>query len=150
MRIAGFRKIIIRPDLQPDDPIGYVIHGRQEDHGRTPGSTDPSQDREAIFAWHDEIQNDAIECASSHGNIHAIAVGRSVDVEAVLLQECGDEIAKPAVVIDDEDARAPTSSDMLSQLLHDTRPTVDVCRNAEFCWIIRISCTIAYPGWVLL
>ena len=102
-RIARLGQIVVRAQLQPDDPVRLLAHGAQHHDGRT-FARQAARDRQAVLARHHQVQHDQVGPLRRHRPVHLGGRSRPARAIAVLGQVIAQDFADAGVVIDHQDA----------------------------------------------
>jgi hypothetical protein len=134
-RVEGLGQIVVRADLQTDDPVGFVPQGGQHQDRDGAACAQPPADRQPVLAGHHHIEHDKIEGSDLQRCVHCPGVGGHGHAHAVLLQVFRQGVPDFAVVINDEDMRRRGHCCLLTRRLADSG-----VRQPEIC-----SQTVANP-----
>src|SRR6185369_1265565 len=98
-------EVVVRSRIEADDTVADGVAGRQhEDREIAPLRPDPACDLEAGDVRQADIEDDDVDAVLTEGDLEAgFAVGRALDVVAVLFEEPGERSAEALVVLDEED-----------------------------------------------
>jgi hypothetical protein len=107
-RRERLRHVVVRAELQPDDPIRLVPPSRDQDHGQIRPSTQPAAELEAVGTREHHVEND------ERGLLALDQLARDIPVPCLprlvaLTLEVGDhDLLHDGLVVHDEDgAHAP-------------------------------------------
>src|SRR5262245_54906229 len=115
-RVERLRQIVVRADLETDDPVDLLAHRGQHDHRQLGARAQVAAERKAVFAREHEVEHDQVDPPVGEHLAHFLAVTRRQDAKAVLREKSCQEVADLAVVVDDEQLRLP---------LHGAKSTAD-------------------------
>ena len=102
--VERFWQIVVGAHFQPDDAIDFVPLGRQHDDGLLwVAGTDASTERQAVFAWKHEIEDDQVEGVATHQPIHGLAIFSGSHGKTLLAEITLQQFPQSFVVIDDKD-----------------------------------------------
>jgi hypothetical protein len=97
--------VIIRPQFQPDDAIGFLGHGGEHDDRHIGFRAEPAGEIQPALPRQHQIQHHELVMPIHEGPARFLAIARGGHPQAVALQELGQQVADFAVVIDDKDMR---------------------------------------------
>ena len=101
----GFGEVVVGAHLQADDLVHLLPLGGQHDDRDIAVRPDGAAQRQPVFAWQHEIEQDQVEASIGQGLAHGLAVGDRAGPESLPPQDAGDEFADFVVVIDDQNVR---------------------------------------------
>jgi hypothetical protein len=101
-------QVVVGPRVEPDNPVrDGVAGGQHEDCELTPLGANPARDIEPRDVREADVEDDDVDAVLAEGDVDArLAVGRDLDVMAVLFEQASERTAEPLVVLDEEDLHA--------------------------------------------
>ena len=105
-RIERLRQVVVGAHLETDDAVDVLALGGQHDDGHAvAGGAQAAADREPVLAGQHEVEHDQMRRIALELPVEIARVGQGGDLEALLGQIAGQEIAQAHVVVDDQDLR---------------------------------------------
>ena len=101
-RIEWFDDIVIRADLEADDPVGRLAPGSQQDSRDRPGFRQMAAQRQAIFARHHDVEQDQIGGLRAQQAARLGRAGGLADGEPLADKIFGQGFAQSRLVIDQQ------------------------------------------------
>ena len=101
-RLERFGEIIIRSELQSDDPVDRLVDGRHHDDRNLRLDPDIAAKLKAVPARKHHIENHQIKTLTLQLRLHLKLIMRQRHAIAMALEEVANEIASVAVVIHDK------------------------------------------------
>ena len=105
-RVAGLGEVVVGAELQPDDAVGVLAHGREHDDRRAFADREAATDGQAVLARQHDVEHDQVDRAAVQGLLHLAGVAGGFDLVAVLAQEVGHDVADARIVVDHQNAGA--------------------------------------------
>ncbi len=102
----GFWQIVVRPDLEPYDPVGLLPQRCQHEDRQGAFRRQPLANGEPVLAGHHHVEHKEVVVATGEAGIHFDGILRRRRAHAVLLQVTRDQFADLAMIVDDENVRA--------------------------------------------
>ena len=104
-RTEGLGQVIVRPQLQPHDPIGFFSAPGEDDDGNLRVRAHLPQQLHAVFALQPQVEQHEVDHLSAECAHELSARGGARDTEIVLQQIVVDQPAHRRIVIDDQHMR---------------------------------------------
>jgi hypothetical protein len=105
-RRERLRDVVVRPDLEADDPIRLLALRREHDHRRVRAFPDPGEDFGSVQPRQHEVEEDQVRRLCFEGLEGSLPVLRRVHGEAVSCQVAAEHLAHDGLVVHDQDASA--------------------------------------------
>ncbi len=105
-QVDGLGDIVVGADLQADDPVDDFRRAGQHDDGDVGVLAEVSREREAVLAWHPDIENDDIDMLAGNDLAQGRAAVDRRNGKAVDFQILRDSVPYIRLVVADNDMRA--------------------------------------------
>jgi hypothetical protein len=101
----GLDEVVVGTRIEPDNAVvDRVSGGQHEDRQIAPFAADAAGDLEARDVGQADVEDDDIDAVLAQGDVDTgLAIGRDLDVVAVLFEKAGERSAQALVVLDEED-----------------------------------------------
>ena len=104
-RIERLHHVVVRADLEADDPVGFFGERGQQDHRDVGRLAQPAAERQAVLAGHHDVEDDEVDGARLHRPAELLPAIGLADAHAVLGEIAGERIADVGRIVDDENVR---------------------------------------------
>ena len=100
-RVEGLRHVVVGADLQTDDPVDVVAARGEDDHGDVARLAELFADGEAVHLRHHHVEDDEVRLEGLRLFERLLAVVRSLDPEALVVEVQPGELDDVLLVVDD-------------------------------------------------
>ena len=104
--IERFDQVVVRPHLEPLDPVLDLVACRENDDPGVLVAADRLGHRQAVQLRHHDVEHHDVRLELADQPQGGLAVGRRLHLEAFVLKAQPNEVDDAALVVHDEDARA--------------------------------------------
>ena len=102
--VERFGQIIVGAHFQPDYSVDLITLGGEHDNRRQVASAAQSAaDRQAIFTWHHQVENQQVEMFTSAQAIHLVGIANCLDGKTIFAKVAGQQVAQAGVIIDNQE-----------------------------------------------
>ena len=119
-RAERFGQIIVRSELEPHDPIGFIAYAGQHDDRNSRLPAQCARDRHPVLARQAQVQNHEVDRRVGQDRGHFSAGLSAADTQSVLREVLGEQRADTRIIVNDEDVR-------LNRCRHGCHPRCRVC-----------------------
>ena len=103
-RVERLRQVIVGAHLEADDAIDVLaLRGQHDDGRRVARAAQAPAHRQAVLAGQHQVEHEQVRRVALQALVEVARVGQRGDLEALLAEIAGEEIAQAHVVVDDED-----------------------------------------------
>ena len=97
------RHVVVRAELEPDDPVGLLAARGQHDHGQLRARADPPAELQAVRSGQHDVEHHEVGRLALDERTGVVAVVRLERRVALALEVAHDDLAHDRLVVDDED-----------------------------------------------
>src|SRR4029077_7113499 len=105
-RREGLRYIVVRPHLQPHDPVNNLAGPGQHDYAEVMLGPELAREREPIFTRQTQIHKDEVDMTCGKELAHTIAVARDTNIETAMFEVVANRLTDVLIIVHHQD-RSP-------------------------------------------